>query len=75
MLSGDLTVSVDNLASYIPLIQEGRMRAFANEPSVPCVPLARLAISALELAASFAAAGQKAQALAWYGKVLEAVSH
>jgi tripartite-type tricarboxylate transporter receptor subunit TctC len=43
MLSGDLTVAVDNLASYIPVIQEGRMRAFAvtgaeRWPSLPDLP-------------------------------------
>ena len=29
MLSGDLTFAIDNLASYIPVIQEGRMKAYA----------------------------------------------
>lgn len=29
MLSGDLDFALDNLASYMPVIQEGRMRAFA----------------------------------------------
>ncbi len=29
MLSGDLDFALDNLASYVPVIQEGRMRAFA----------------------------------------------
>jgi len=29
MLSGDLNVAIDNLASYIPVIQEGRVRALA----------------------------------------------
>jgi tripartite-type tricarboxylate transporter receptor subunit TctC len=43
MLSGDLTVAVDNLGSYIPVIQEGRMRAFAvtgaeRWPSLPDLP-------------------------------------
>jgi len=43
MLSGDLTCAIDNLASYIPLIQEGRMRAFAvtdatRWPSLPDIP-------------------------------------
>jgi tripartite-type tricarboxylate transporter receptor subunit TctC len=43
MLSGDLTVAIDNLASYIPIIQEGRMRAFAvtgaeRWPSLPDLP-------------------------------------
>jgi len=43
MLSGDLTCAIDNLASYIPIIQEGRMRAFAvtsaeRWPSLPDLP-------------------------------------
>jgi tripartite-type tricarboxylate transporter receptor subunit TctC len=43
MLSGDLTCAIDNLASYIPIIQEGRMRAFAvtdatRWPSLPDIP-------------------------------------
>ncbi|NOG72892.1 tripartite tricarboxylate transporter substrate binding protein [Roseicella sp. DB1501] len=29
MLSGDLTFAIDNLASYIPVIAEGRMKAYA----------------------------------------------
>jgi tripartite-type tricarboxylate transporter receptor subunit TctC len=29
MLSGDLTFAIDNLASYIPVIQEGRVKAYA----------------------------------------------
>lgn len=29
MLSGDLTFAIDNLASYIPVITEGRMKAYA----------------------------------------------
>jgi tripartite-type tricarboxylate transporter receptor subunit TctC len=29
MLSGDVTFALDNLASYVPVIQEGRMRALA----------------------------------------------
>jgi tripartite-type tricarboxylate transporter receptor subunit TctC len=29
MLSGDLNFAIDNLASYIPVIQEGRVKAFA----------------------------------------------
>ncbi len=29
MLSGDLTFAIDNLASYMPVIQEGRVKAFA----------------------------------------------
>jgi tripartite-type tricarboxylate transporter receptor subunit TctC len=43
MLSGDLTFAVDNLASYVPVIQEGRMKAFvvtgaerwATLPNIP----------------------------------------
>ncbi|NDG48451.1 MAG: tripartite tricarboxylate transporter substrate binding protein, partial [Rhodospirillales bacterium] len=43
MLSGDLTFAIDNLASYVPLIQEGRARAFAvtsaeRWPGLPNVP-------------------------------------
>ena len=43
MLSGDLTCAIDNLASYVPIIQEGRMRAFAvtgaeRWPSLPDLP-------------------------------------
>jgi tripartite-type tricarboxylate transporter receptor subunit TctC len=43
MLAGDLTFAIDNLASYIPVIQEGRMKAFAvtspaRWPSMPNVP-------------------------------------
>ncbi|MBP0491357.1 Bug family tripartite tricarboxylate transporter substrate binding protein [Pararoseomonas indoligenes] len=43
MLSGDLTCAIDNLASYVPIIQEGRMRAFAvtsaeRWPSLPELP-------------------------------------
>lgn len=43
MLSGDLTCTIDNLASYVPVIQEGRMRAFAvtsgeRWPSLPEIP-------------------------------------
>ncbi|WP_421990410.1 Bug family tripartite tricarboxylate transporter substrate binding protein [Roseococcus sp.] len=43
MLSGDLTFAIDNLASYVPVIQEGRMRAFAvtgeeRHPALPNVP-------------------------------------
>jgi tripartite-type tricarboxylate transporter receptor subunit TctC len=43
MLAGDLTCAIDNLASYIPIIQEGRMRAFAvtdseRWPSLPDIP-------------------------------------
>lgn len=43
MLSGDLTFAIDNLASYVPLIQEGRARALAvtsaeRHPALPDVP-------------------------------------
>ncbi|MXP65142.1 tripartite tricarboxylate transporter substrate binding protein [Roseomonas sp. M0104] len=43
MLSGDVTFAIDNLASYIPVIQEGRMRALAvtsaqRWPTLPDVP-------------------------------------
>jgi tripartite-type tricarboxylate transporter receptor subunit TctC len=43
MLSGDLNFALDNLASYVPVIQEGRMRAFAvtgaeRWPTLPDVP-------------------------------------
>ena len=43
MLAGDLTFAIDNLASYIPVIQEGRMKAFAvTSPqrwsSLPTIP-------------------------------------
>ncbi|WP_424812091.1 Bug family tripartite tricarboxylate transporter substrate binding protein [Roseococcus sp. YIM B11640] len=43
MLSGDLTFAIDNLASYVPVVQEGRMRAFAvtgaeRHPALPDVP-------------------------------------
>ncbi|MDB5412686.1 MAG: Tripartite-type tricarboxylate transporter, receptor component TctC [Rubritepida sp.] len=43
MLSGDLTFAIDNLASYVPLIQEGRARGFAvtgaeRHPALPDVP-------------------------------------
>ena len=43
MLSGDLTFAIDNLASYVPVIQEGRMRAYAvtsaeRHPALPNVP-------------------------------------
>ena len=43
MLSGDLDFALDNLASYIPVIQEGRMRALAvtsaeRWPTLPDVP-------------------------------------
>jgi tripartite-type tricarboxylate transporter receptor subunit TctC len=29
LLSGDLTFAIDNLASYVPVIQEGRLKAYA----------------------------------------------
>jgi tripartite-type tricarboxylate transporter receptor subunit TctC len=43
MLSGDVNFALDNLASYVPVIQEGRMRALAvtsaeRFPSLPDVP-------------------------------------
>ena len=43
MLAGDLNVAIDNLASYVPVIQEGRMKAFAvtgpeRWPTLPSVP-------------------------------------
>ena len=43
MLSGDLTFALDNLASYVPLVQEGRGRALAvtspqRHPALPDVP-------------------------------------
>lgn len=43
MLSGDLNFAIDNLASYIPVIAEGRMKAFAvtsaeRWPTLPNVP-------------------------------------
>jgi tripartite-type tricarboxylate transporter receptor subunit TctC len=43
MLSGDVNFAVDNLASYVPVIQEGRMRALAvtsaeRFPTLPNVP-------------------------------------
>jgi len=43
MLSGDVTYAIDNLASYVPVIQEGRMRALAvtsaeRHPALPDVP-------------------------------------
>ena len=43
MLSGDLNFAIDNLASYIPVIQEGRLKAFAvtspeRWPTLPAVP-------------------------------------
>jgi tripartite-type tricarboxylate transporter receptor subunit TctC len=43
MLSGDLDFALDNLASYVPVIQEGRMRALAvtsaeRWPTLPNVP-------------------------------------
>jgi tripartite-type tricarboxylate transporter receptor subunit TctC len=44
MLSGDLNFAIDNLASYIPVIQEGRVKAFAitgaeRWPTLPNVPV------------------------------------
>ncbi|MFH5923003.1 Bug family tripartite tricarboxylate transporter substrate binding protein [Roseomonas xinghualingensis] len=44
MLAGDLTCAMDNLASYVPVIQEGRMKAFAitgaeRWPTLPDVPV------------------------------------
>lgn len=46
MLSGDVHFAVDNLASYMPVIQEGRMRALAltgaeRWPTLPDVPTLR----------------------------------
>lgn len=43
MLSGDLNFALDNLASYVPVVQEGRMRALAvtsaeRHPALPDVP-------------------------------------
>ena len=43
MLSGDVHFAIDNLASYVPVIQEGRMRALAvtsaeRWPTLPDVP-------------------------------------
>lgn len=43
MLSGDVHFALDNLASYVPVIQEGRMRALAvtsaeRWPTMPDVP-------------------------------------
>ncbi len=43
MLSGDLTFAIDNLASYVPVVQEGRVRALAvtgaeRHPALPDVP-------------------------------------
>ena len=43
MLSGDVHFAIDNLASYVPVIQEGRMRALAvtsgeRWPTLPEVP-------------------------------------
>jgi tripartite-type tricarboxylate transporter receptor subunit TctC len=43
MLSGDLNFALDNLASYVPVIQEGRMRAFVitgaeRWPTLPAIP-------------------------------------
>jgi len=44
MLSGDLTFAIDNLASYTPVIAEGRLKAFAvtsaaRWPTLPQVPV------------------------------------
>jgi tripartite-type tricarboxylate transporter receptor subunit TctC len=46
MLSGDVHFAIDNLASYVPVIQEGRMRALAvtsaeRWPTLPDVPTLR----------------------------------
>ncbi|MBR0648514.1 tripartite tricarboxylate transporter substrate binding protein [Roseomonas terrae] len=43
MLSGDIQIAVDNLASYVPIIQEGQMKALAvttrdRWPGLPDVP-------------------------------------
>ena len=43
MLSGDVTFAIDNLASYVPVMQEGRMRALAvtsaeRWPTLPDIP-------------------------------------
>jgi tripartite-type tricarboxylate transporter receptor subunit TctC len=43
MLSGDVTFAIDNLASYVPVIQSGKMRALAvtsaqRWPTLPDVP-------------------------------------
>jgi tripartite-type tricarboxylate transporter receptor subunit TctC len=43
MLAGDLNFVIDNLASYIPVIQEGRVKAFAvtsaeRWPTLPNIP-------------------------------------
>ncbi|MBY0335443.1 MAG: tripartite tricarboxylate transporter substrate binding protein [Acetobacteraceae bacterium] len=43
MLAGDLNFAIDNLASYVPVIQEGRARALAvtgptRHPALPDVP-------------------------------------
>jgi tripartite-type tricarboxylate transporter receptor subunit TctC len=44
MLSGDLTFAIDNLASYTPVIAEGRLKAFAvtspgRWPTLPQIPV------------------------------------
>ncbi|WP_149538032.1 Bug family tripartite tricarboxylate transporter substrate binding protein [Siccirubricoccus phaeus] len=44
MLAGDLTFAIDNLASYTPVIAEGRVKAFAvtspqRWPSLPQIPV------------------------------------
>ena len=46
MLSGDLTCALDNLASYIPVIAEGRLKAYAvtsaeRWPTLPNIPVMR----------------------------------
>lgn len=46
MLSGDVHFAIDNLASYVPVIQEGRVRALAvtsaeRWPTLPDVPTLR----------------------------------
>jgi tripartite-type tricarboxylate transporter receptor subunit TctC len=43
MLSSDVNFALDNLTSYVPVIQEGRMRAYAvtsaeRSPQLPDVP-------------------------------------
>jgi len=44
MLSGDLTFAIDNLASYVPVIAEGRLKAYAvtspeRWPTLPNIPV------------------------------------
>lgn len=46
LLSGDLTFALDNLASYVPVIAEGRLRAFVISgaerwPTLPNIPVMR----------------------------------